>query len=248
MQNEFGAGKGKASILLSHPHWDHIQGFPFFTPMYVKGNKFTVYGKERESVPLKEIFSGQTKNEYFPVPFSRLNADIRFMSVNPGESFGVFGLNVTTARGNHPGISIGYRLQEGNKSLVYISDTAPFRDLLIEDEFIADPDEAIVKNRERIDEINRYQMELCRLFNKADLLIYDTFFTPQDYLPHYGHATFNDAIDMAFSTGVKHLICFHHKPDRTDKALDLLSEHYKTIIGKKKLAFTIAREGMEIIL
>jgi phosphoribosyl 1,2-cyclic phosphodiesterase len=246
MGQEFGKGRGGAVVLLSHPHWDHIQGFPFFTPMYVKGNKFMVYGQERKSVPLPDIFAGQTRSEYFPVPFSKLNASIEFFPIKPGSHFKVFGIKVKTARGNHPGVSICYRLQEGNTSLVYIPDTAPYRDLIIEESFIADPDEIIIQHRSRNREIDKYHRRLCKLVQGADVLIFDTFFTGEDFLPHYGHATYRDGIDLALATGVKHLLCFHHKPDRSDSDLDQLEERYSNLIRSTKLELTVAREGMEM--
>jgi phosphoribosyl 1,2-cyclic phosphodiesterase len=114
----------KAHLLISHPHWDHIQGFPFFKPAFISGNEFTIIGGETERVTLQKMISDQMNKVYFPVQLNELKATLKFQRIEE-EEFEIAGAKVKTIFVNHPSFSIGYRITHGGRSLVYISARCP---------------------------------------------------------------------------------------------------------------------------
>ncbi len=136
MEERFGEGSGTAHILISHTHWDHIQGMPFFSPLYRAGNKMHVFARQRGDTHLQAVFASQTEDPYFPVPLSALEASIEFHELVEGNRFAIDKTLVTCTRLNHPWIAMAYRLDCDGASVVYCSDTAPFSDILLEHEFI----------------------------------------------------------------------------------------------------------------
>src|SRR5689334_9221373 len=115
----------KATILVSHPHWDHIQGFPFFKPAFVSGNELTIVGGQMDKVTLQKMISDQMNKIYFPVQLNELKATLKFCRVRE-EEIQVYGARVRTIYVNHPTFAMGYRITHGGKTLVYISDNEPF--------------------------------------------------------------------------------------------------------------------------
>lgn len=251
MQGEFGDGRGIAHLLISHTHWDHIQGLPFFSPLYQRGNELHLFARQRDDMHLRAIFESQTEDPYFPVPMSSLQADICFHELVEGQRFEIGKARVACTRLNHPWIAMAYRIDVDGAAVVYASDTAPFADILLEHEFIReppvvggplDPDDAakLVAMREGL-------IDLCR---GADLLIYDTQFTREEYLsrPHWGHSTPDDAIDIARAAEVKRLVLYHHSQWRTDDQQDEILRKYQGKIAEDSFELLAAYEGMEIIL
>ncbi len=249
MQSEFGAGTGQAHLLVSHTHWDHIQGLPFFAPVYQKGNKFFVYARQRDDTHLRAVFASQTDSPYFPVPFENVQADVAFRELVEGARFEIGPVKVSCTRLNHPWIAIAYRLDCDGKSVCYVTVTAPFRDILIEQEYIRQPpkpgDPLSPSDAAKLAAMRDGVVRLCE---GADLVIYDTQFTPEEYKvrPHWGHSCPEDAIEIARAAGAKGVVLFHHAPERTDDQIDeLLAAHRKTTPDLQLLA---AAEGMEITL
>src|SRR5262249_36905883 len=138
---EFGQGQGAAHLLISHTHWDHIQGLPFFSPLYHKGNRIFVYARQRDDTHLRAVFQSQTEDPYFPVPFDSVQADVALRELIEGARFEIGPVKVSCTRLNHPWIAMAYRLDYEGHSLAYVTDTAPFRDILFEHEFIQSPPE-----------------------------------------------------------------------------------------------------------
>jgi phosphoribosyl 1,2-cyclic phosphodiesterase len=253
MTREYGEGKGTAHLLISHTHWDHIQGLPFFSPLYRAGNKLEVYARQRDDTHLRAIFASQTENLYFPVPLATLKAKVNFRELLEGETFDIGAARVSCTRLNHPWIAIAYRIDVDGGSLVYASDTAPFKDVLLEQEFIAVAPKVggplQPEDRAKLDEMRAGLTALCR---GADLLIYDTQFTPDEYRsrPHWGHSTPDDAIEIARDAGVKMLCLYHHAPTRTDEQQDAILADYRQLLARQGLGFQLiaAHEGMELVL
>ena len=251
MQDAFGDGRGTAHLLISHTHWDHIQGLPFFSPLYKRGNTLPLFARQRDDTHLRAVFESQTEEPYFPVPMASLKADIRFHELMEGQSFEIGKAKISCTRLNHPWIAIAYRVDVDGASLVYASDTAPFRDILLVHEFIAKPP-VLGGPLDPRDATKLWAMResLLRLCQGADLLIYDTQFTTEEYRsrPHWGHSTPDDAIEIALEAQVKALVLYHHAPARNDDELDAILEVCRIKLAGAPFEVLAAHEGMELVL
>jgi phosphoribosyl 1,2-cyclic phosphodiesterase len=249
MEGAFGEGKGAAHLLVSHTHWDHIQGLPFFEPLYQRGNKLNVYARQPDDTHLRAVFASQTDSPYFPVPFENVKADIAYRELVEGARFNIGAVKVSCTRLNHPWIAIAYRLDCDGSSVAYVTDTAPFRDILIEKDFIRTPPKpGEPLPPEDAAKLRQMREGVVRLCEGADLVIYDTQFTTEEYRlrPHWGHSCPEDAIEIAREAGSKTVVLYHHAPERTDDQIDaLLAHHRKATPDLKLLA---ASEGLELTL
>ena len=235
MREEFESGRGTAHLLISHTHWDHIQGLPFFAPLHRSGNQLCVYARRRDDVHLRAVFQSQTDQPSLPIsppspaspisPISleQVKAAISFRELDDSATFQIADVTVTCARLNHPYVATAYRLSADGASVTYVSDTAPFSDILFENQYIAHPPPL----RVGLPEADRAQLSLMRdgvvrLCEGSDLVIYDTMFTRDDYLrmPHYGHSRPSDALEICRDSGARRLALFHHSPDATDDMID----------------------------
>lgn len=252
MDERFGDGSGTAHILISHTHWDHIQGMPFFSPLYRAGNKMHVFARQRGDTHLQAVFASQTEDPYFPVPLSALEASIEFHELVEGNRFAIDKTLVTCTRLNHPWIAMAYRLDCDGASVVYCSDTAPFSDILLEHEFISKPPTGEPLPKAIADKLAAMRASLVALCKGADLLIYDTQFTIDEYKlrPHWGHSTPEDAIAIAREAGVKTLCLYHHAPMRSDEAQDAILMAARWSVKSHGDAFNViaAHEGLELVL
>lgn len=220
MASSAGVGGADIHLLVSHTHWDHIQGLPFFSPLYEAGNKIQIYGRQRE-VHLEDIFRTQSAAPYFSVHLDEVAATVSYVELIEGASFELGQVLVTCARLNHPDIAIGYRLEANGVSVAYVTDTAPFDRILFQHEFISQQPEAPPSGEEAsyLEELRRGVISLCA---GADLVIFDTMFSPEEYeaQPHWGHATAQHAIKLAHEAGAATLALFHYSPTATDEELD----------------------------
>lgn len=193
----------EAHVFFSHVHWDHIQGFPFFAPAFVKGNTFHLYGGSHFSRTLEETLAGQMENPNFPVHLSDMGAAMNFRTLHDGQTVrvGPDEVAVTCGHGNHPQGVFAYRVSHGGKSAVFATDTEHFD--------IVDPN-------------------LLALAKGVDVLIYDAQYTPEEYAGKagvggpktgWGHSTFEAATELAKAAGVKQLVLFHHDPGQSDAAV-----------------------------
>ncbi len=252
MEEAFGDGRGETSILISHTHWDHVQGLPFFSPAYRAGNKIQIYARQRD-MHLEAVFSQQNNSPYFPVPLSSLEATMSFHELVEGTQFQIGRAKVSCTRLNHPWIAMAYRIEVDGAVVVYCADTAPFTDILFGREFIVKApslDEPLPADV--VEELAHMRAGVVELARGADLLIYDTQFTKAEYLqrPHWGHSHPDDAIQIARDAGAKQLCLFHHAPMRTDDENDQILAAYRTVAahGDQPLALVSAYEGLEIPL
>jgi phosphoribosyl 1,2-cyclic phosphodiesterase len=247
LHSEFGEGKGAAHLLISHTHWDHIQGLPFFAPLYVPGNDVRIYALQRDDTHLRAVFRCVTDEPYFSVPFDSVQAAVSFCELTDTTRFQIDGVHVQCTRLNHPWIAIAYRLESDGASVCYVSDTAPFRNILLEHEFVRQPPPLgeplppahvakLVAMREGV-------VSLCR---NADVVIYDTMFTQEEYAlrPHWGHSSPEDAIEIIREAGARKLVLFHHDPTRTDDQVDEQLARYRA--ANPDLAIDAAFEGLEL--
>lgn len=248
MQHDLPKGPICTDVFLSHTHWDHIMGFPFFVPIYVPGTKMKVYGPVTfEEEPLDEVVGGQMKYRYFPVNMGELASDIEYVRIreDPHMDLGG-GLTLATKLLNHPITALGYRFQYAGKSICTCYDTEPFRNLFITDPVHPDYDEVMAIEGEEV--ASEQNMAIEQFFAGADLLIHDTQYTEKEYAirKNWGHTPYEHAIAAANRAGVKKLALFHHDPDRTDDQIDELAKLYcePGRYGDTEIFF--AREGMEI--
>ena len=221
-------------ILISHPHWDHINGFPFFTPIYIPGNTIDIYGPSTHEMTIEDIINGQMKYSYFPVRTAELQAEMRFHELKE-EEFSIGNFSIATQHLNHPVTCLGYRVRWRDKVFVYLGDNEPYYNVYNDN----DPD---VDNLAR--DMNRRLVEFVR---GADALVTDATYTPAEYSSHrgWGHSTTHDVVNMAIKGDVRRLFFFHHEPQRTDEEMDLLVEHYRARIGAKGYSLEVyaAAEG-----
>jgi phosphoribosyl 1,2-cyclic phosphodiesterase len=248
MQNGFGSGKGQANILITHTHWDHIQGFPFFAPAFIGGNRFTIHARASSHRHLREILAYQNEEYFSPVPFQAMKADLKFVEIEADQTFKIEDAVVTTFKLNHPNVAIGYRIVADGKVFAYVTDTAPFEDVLIGDAFIPKPPDKISDEDQR--QLEELQMKLNTVLQNADFIVYDAFFRMDEYMknPHWGHSTPEHGIDLCHKVGVKRLALFHHAPSNTDETMAMLEDYYQTMCKAFGLEVMVAMEGKEITL
>lgn len=252
MEESFGDGRGSASLLISHTHWDHVQGLPFFSPLYRAGNQIQIFARQRDT-HLEAVFSQQHGAPYFPVPLSAMQADMRFHALTEGASFSLGRARITSTRLNHPSVALAYRIEVDGAAVVYCADTAPFTDLLFGTEFVTSPpalDQPLAP--EVAAELDRMRAGVVALARNADLLIYDTQFTHAEYRlrPHWGHSHPDDAIAIARDAGARRLCLFHHAPLRSDDDNDAILAKYRGVVAASGDRFEIlsAYEGLELAL
>ncbi len=237
----------KAYLLISHPHWDHIQGFPFFKPAFVSGNELTIVGGETDRVSLQKMISDQMNKIYFPIQLNELKATVKFCRVGE-EEISVFDSCVTTLYVNHPSFAIGYRISHGGKSLVYISDNEPFDRKA---SHAARNVEKVIMDKFARSEGDPNQ-RIFDFVRNADVLIHDATYTPEEYIDRvgWGHSHYLFTLKVAAEGKVRRLVLFHHDPAHDDQKVDEILRKCRKEIRTQKYNFdcVAAAEGMEIEL
>ena len=249
----FAAGNGAAHILISHTHWDHIQGLPFFSPLYRKGNRLTVYGRQHDDVPMRAVLPAQSGSPYFPVLSSGERATVTFRDLPDDARFEIEDAKVNSTRLNHPYVATAYGIVADGAKVVYVSDTAPFTDILFDRDFVPGPPPAgsVLPETSRA-LLVAMRSNVIRLCEGADLVIYDTMFTPEDYraFPHYGHSRPHDALEIARSAGAKTLALYHHAPERADHEVDRMLVETRAEVAQSGGGIDViaAFEGLDLML
>jgi phosphoribosyl 1,2-cyclic phosphodiesterase/ActR/RegA family two-component response regulator len=204
----------RATILLSHTHWDHIQGFPFFAPLFVPGNEFTICAPEGVGPSLANVLSGQMEFTYFPVKLDQLPAKITYRELTEGQH-NIDGIGVKTQYLNHPALCLGYRVETDGVSVVYMADHEPFSETLWRADAPPGSLESILHAGDR---------RHAEFMRGADLVIHDSQYTPEEYPTkrNWGHSTYEYAVELAAASAVRHLALIHHDPLHDDaKVLEI---------------------------
>jgi CheY-like chemotaxis protein/phosphoribosyl 1,2-cyclic phosphodiesterase len=203
-------------LLVGHTHWDHIQGFPFFAPLFVPGNVWELYAPGGRGQQLEASLAGQMAYEYFPITLDALLAEVRLHDLTEGV-FNLGSIRVTAQYLNHPALTLGYRLEVDGVTLVYATDYEPHSLLPLE----ARPGTTPIHHGDR---------RHVRFLEGADLVIHDAQYTLSDFPAKagWGHTPMERAVDYALLGQVKRLALFHHDPDRNDEAVDQLCERART--------------------
>jgi ribonuclease BN (tRNA processing enzyme) len=246
MANDFKKGPIDTDIFITHTHWDHIMGFPMFTPIFIPTSRLRIRGPvSYEDDTLESIIGAQLSYRYWPVRQSELSAQIEYGQIKETSLDLGNGLWVTTKYLNHPILCLGYRFEYRGKSIVTAYDNEPFRNLFPTDP--ADPsyDEDAAREGDMV--AKEENEKLLRFFLGADVLIHDAQYTGAEYDAHlgWGHSSYEHAINAAHKAKVKKLVLFHHDPNRTDEQLEQLEENYRAKVrGRTKMALMMAREGL----
>jgi phosphoribosyl 1,2-cyclic phosphodiesterase len=251
MQHDLPRGPIDTSIFFSHTHWDHIMGFPFFTPIFIPGTKLRVYGPVTyEDDGLDDIIGGQLRYRYFPIKQSELAAEIEYNSIRECSMDLGDGLWVTTKYLNHPILCLGYRFEFKGKSFCTLYDIEPFRNVFPTDPNDPGYDEDAAKEGELA--AHEENEKILQFIKGADLLIHDSQYTQEEYLKSklgWGHSTFEHAINSAHKAGVKRLILFHHDPMRSDQELNNLLGNYRDMVSAKtSMTIEMAKEGEMLVV
>jgi phosphoribosyl 1,2-cyclic phosphodiesterase len=235
----------QAHIFITHSHWDHIQGLPFFIPLFIPGNKVRFYGA-RDPVTgcgAEQVMDVQLQYSYFPVREAEMKARIEYETLAIGETVTVSDATVTNTLLSHPVLDLGYRIECNGRSVFFTGDHEPYFNIYEHD----DPDwaefQALIDDKQRtVDEAMR----------GVDALIVDSSYSREEYASKrgWGHGTFDSAIEMALRVGAKRLYCTHHEPTRSDDALEaLFAEVMARHEGKLgALQVFLAYEGLEVEL
>jgi len=231
-----------ANILLGHTHWDHIQGFPFFSPAFVPGNSVTIYGPQGSRGSLHDVLAGQMEFTYFPIELNQLPAAITYHELTEG-IHAIDGALVATQFLNHPAMTIGYRVEADGVALVYLVDHEPYSDELWRAG--AEPG--------RIDSIlHDGDHRHAKFMADADLVIHDAQYTPEEYPAKktWGHSTYEYAVRIAAAAGVRNLALTHHDPSHPDHFVADIERKARSLALQLGTGLNVfcAYEGCELVL
>lgn len=204
-----------AQVLLTHTHWDHIQGLPFFVPNFIPGNMLRLHGAfdPISGNGMEQVMSVQLQYSYFPVREAELKARIEYVTLSPQQPFQIGSATITPHLLNHPVLNFGYRIECGGKSVFFTGDHEPPYNIYTEGESEHAEYQQFVDEREK---------DIVDAMRGVDVLIADSSYTAQEYPSKrgWGHGTFDSSIGYARRAGAKVLFCTHHEPTRSDDALD----------------------------
>lgn len=224
-----------APILITHTHWDHIQGFPFFGPAFQTGTKIQIVGPRGSIKSLQAAFEDQMDPAYFPTRLDQVPAELEFVERSPGETFQAGGMTVTPYQLNHPIVTFGYRIEEEGRRFVFATDNELGFELA---EAGTGAAAATATDRAAM-------VEWCR---DADLLVHDAQYSAEEYRSKigWGHSSIEDVLTLADEAGVKQLALFHHDPGHTDDDIDALVEAalggHRRRLGTDVTAFPAAED------
>ncbi len=231
-----------AHLMLGHTHWDHISGFPFFTPLFEPGNHVVIYGARDLDRPLRDVLAGQMHYTYFPVPLGDLRAEIEFTELDEGQ-INIDDTVVRTHYLNHTAVCMGYRVEADGVSVAYITDHEPHG--------YGAPDGAVAGGQ-RGAFAHGGDRRLIEFVRGVDLLIQDAQYTPEEYANRkgWGHSSTDYVVDMALEAGVRRVALFHHEPTHADDDIDRMVEYARgrARAGHSNVEVFAAAEGQEFNL
>jgi phosphoribosyl 1,2-cyclic phosphodiesterase len=230
-------GPQSAHVLLGHTHWDHIAGFPFFSPAFVAGNRLVIYGARDLDRPLRDVFASQMHYTYFPVPLGELRADIEFTELEEGQ-LRIEDAAVRTHYLNHTAVCMGYRVEADGAAVAYVTDHEPYG---LDGARIGAGLGTFVHGGDR---------RVVEFVRGVDLLIQDAQYTPEEYSRRrgWGHGSTDYVTDVAMQAGARRLALFHHEPTHADEDLDRMVDYARerANVAGARLEVFAAAEGAEV--
>jgi phosphoribosyl 1,2-cyclic phosphodiesterase/ActR/RegA family two-component response regulator len=233
LEEEFPARKLEITVLLTHTHWDHIQGLPFFRPLHRNGNRVRILGYEGAKHGLITVLSGQMETPYFPITLEQTAADVQVEELR-NHSFSLGAFEVRTFRAHHPGVCYGYRLSTGGCSMAYFPDSETRLSAGLGQDGKLKQDGA--------------PNSFIEFLRGVDVLVLDSQYDREEYtrFAGWGHGCVDDAVEVAIAAGVRKLFLFHHDPDHDDARIDQMLNHARSLSATRAshLEINAASEGL----
>lgn len=237
-------------IILTHYHWDHICGLPFFVPAFVPDWNISIFGPGQKAADIEEYVSAQMKAPFFPVGTETWLAKVRYVTPPPDHRFAHGPIQIAYDNVHHPGSTYGYRIRANGKNILYVSDNeCLYLDKSIKLKYgeLSAEEQSLYSRMQQ----EEYEAEI-KLLQGADIVIHDAQYTPEDYQKKrgWGHSCFVDTVNTAIEAGVKELYLYHHDPNYDDQEMEKIQRRALEIIRERKsdLVCHLAKEGMIVEL
>ncbi|MCK4841910.1 MAG: MBL fold metallo-hydrolase [Methylococcales bacterium] len=232
-----------AHIFMTHTHWDHIQGLPFFSPIFIPGNKVNIYGglDPVTNEGIERALNTQLQYSYFPIRESELNAHVLHHTIKPGQTISVGSAEITPILLSHPVLNFGYRIDCDGQSIFFTGDYEPLFNIYERGDSRHDEYQLIVDDK---------LSEIILAMKDVDALIMDSSYTTEEYISKkgWGHGTYNFSIKHAALANAKKLIFTHHEPTRSDTQLEQIHQEIIKNHSELNCELIIAKEGSEYLL
>ena len=239
----------KLMILITHQHWDHIQGLPFFVPLYIPKKKIVMCGCNQGSLLFKDILSGQMSDPYFPVELQNWMADIEYRSIGQ-EKFDFCDIKIESLNAEHPGMTLGYKITYKEKLITYMPDNelfAKFPQEKIYVKYWGDIDEKTDMETVILEEQKKHFFDFIE---NSDVFIHDSQYTRDEYKTKvgWGHSCFEDTVNAGIFANAKHIVLFHHDPSHNDNKIDEMLKKSEEIIISKNSRCKVSAASQQTVI
>ena len=245
LASEFKGRSLALTLLLTHTHWDHIQGFPFFAPAYIANNQVRIMGFEGYRKGLESTLAVQMESSYFPIGLRQLPSNITFLEQRELE-FNIGAVRVRVLFANHPGICVGYRLDTSAGSVAFLPDHESYARMRLHPR-AGGPATPATEEFCRAED-----QKLIEFLRDVDVLVLDSQYDEAEYQTHvgWGHSCYEDSVATALAAGAKQLFLFHHDPMHDDACVSRMVAHARELVTARRAQLNVeaAREGLTVEL